>query len=185
MGGGQRYGYQGNAHRRVGQQGSLSRGKLSQTEWTLKQEYCQMVSNLLGTPTNDLFATADNHKLPVFCSRSAHQGILVPMGRSGRLCFPTIRTDPQDAAQTSTLAGATQLVPEEDLAHPTVGTPFQAASKDTISKWIITLILPHAMGQKVRAHDVRGQATSKALFAGVPLSDILKAAAWKTPTTFV
>ena len=66
----------------------------------------------------------------------------VPMGRSGRLCFPTIRTDPQDAAQTLTLAGATQLVPEEDLAHPTVGTPFQAASKDTISKWIIKLIFP-------------------------------------------
>ena len=62
--------------------------------------------------------------------------------------------------------------------------PHTAASRDTISRWLTEVITPHAQGQ-VRAHEVRGQATSKALFAGVPIEDILKAAAWKTPTTFV
>ncbi|KAJ8034258.1 hypothetical protein HOLleu_21019 [Holothuria leucospilota] len=62
--------------------------------------------------------------------------------------------------------------------------PFTAASKDTISRWLTEVITPHA-GGKVRAHQVRGMAASKALFAGVPIEDILKAAAWKTPSTFV
>lgn len=34
-------------------------------------------------------------------------------------------------------------------------------------------------------HDLTGQASSKALLARVPLEDILKAAAWKTLSTFV
>lgn len=63
--------------------------------------------------------------------------------------------------------------------------PYSAASKDTISKWLVQMIMPCTHDQPVRAHDIRGQATSKALFAGVPLSDIMKAAAWKTPSTFV
>ena len=79
----------------------------------------------------------------------------------------------------------TSQVRQSDHLFITTIAPFQAASKDTISKWIIRLISPHSKGHKVRAHDVRGQAASKALFAGVPLGDILKAAAWKTPTTFV
>ena len=62
--------------------------------------------------------------------------------------------------------------------------PFTAASRDTISRWLVDIIAPHATGA-VRAHQVRGQAASKALFAGVPVQDILKAAAWKTPSTFV
>ena len=62
--------------------------------------------------------------------------------------------------------------------------PFTAASKDTISRWLTEVITPHAQGT-VRAHQVRGMAASKALFAGVPIEDILKAAAWKTPSTFV
>ena len=63
-------------------------------------------------------------------------------------------------------------------------SPFGAASRDTISRWIVEVISPHAQG-RVTAHEVRGQAASRALFAGVDLQDILKAAAWKTPTTFV
>ena len=62
--------------------------------------------------------------------------------------------------------------------------PFTAASKDTISRWLTEVITPHAQA-RVRAHQVRGMAASKALFAGVPIEDILKAAAWKTPSTFV
>ena len=62
--------------------------------------------------------------------------------------------------------------------------PHTAASRDTISRWLSEVIRPHAQGQ-VRAHEVRGQAASRALFAGVPVEDILKAAAWKTPSSFV
>ena len=63
-------------------------------------------------------------------------------------------------------------------------SPFTAATKDTISRWLTEVIKPHAQG-RVWAHEVRGQAASKALFAGVPIEDILRAAAWKTPSTFV
>ena len=62
--------------------------------------------------------------------------------------------------------------------------PHTAASKDTISHWLTEVIAPHAQG-RVRAHEVRGQASSRALFSGVSVQDILKAAAWKTPSTFV
>ena len=64
------------------------------------------------------------------------------------------------------------------------GGQHSAASKDTISRWLAEVIRPHAQGH-ARAHEIRGVAASRALFAGVPVPDILKAAAWKTPSTFV
>ena len=65
-------------------------------------------------------------------------------------------------------------------------SPYSAASKDTLSKWLVKVITPHTTpGEGVRAHDIRGHATSKAWFARVPLDDIMRAAAWKTPSTFV
>ncbi|PIK42863.1 hypothetical protein BSL78_20279 [Apostichopus japonicus] len=64
--------------------------------------------------------------------------------------------------------------------------PYSAASKDTLSRWLVETIRPFATGpDRPRAHDIRGVAASTALFAGIPVEDILKAAAWKTPTTFV
>lgn len=64
--------------------------------------------------------------------------------------------------------------------------PFTPASKDTLSKWIVKLILPHVNREdSVRAHDIRAHASSRAWFAGVPLEEILRAAAWKTPSSFV
>ena len=62
--------------------------------------------------------------------------------------------------------------------------PYGAASVDTISRWLVEVISPHARG-RVRAHEVRGVAASRALFSGVSIQDILRAAAWKTPSTFV
>lgn len=65
-------------------------------------------------------------------------------------------------------------------------SPYTAASKDTISRWIVSLISKHTNpDDQARAHDLRGQATSIAWFKGVPLQDILNAAAWKTPSSFV
>ena len=65
-------------------------------------------------------------------------------------------------------------------------SPYTPASKDTISRWIRDLITPHVSdSERARAHDVRGQSTSRAWFSGVPLEEVMKAAAWKTPTSFV
>ena len=64
--------------------------------------------------------------------------------------------------------------------------PYAPASKDTLSRWIVQLIRPHAQPEeRVKAHDVRAHAASRAWFKGVGLEDILRAAAWKTPSTFV
>ncbi|KAJ8042119.1 NACHT domain- and WD repeat-containing protein 1 [Holothuria leucospilota] len=65
-------------------------------------------------------------------------------------------------------------------------TPYTPASRDTISKWIVQMISPHANhDEQVRAHDVRAHASSAAWFQGIPLQQIMEAAAWKTPSTFV
>ena len=65
-------------------------------------------------------------------------------------------------------------------------SPYSPASKDTISRWIVSLIAKHANpNDNVRAHDLRAHASSMAWFKGVPLQDILNAAAWKTPSSFV
>ncbi|PIK49647.1 hypothetical protein BSL78_13474 [Apostichopus japonicus] len=64
--------------------------------------------------------------------------------------------------------------------------PYTSASKDTLSRWLVETIRPFTTGAaRPRAHDIRGISASTALFAGIPIEDILKAAAWKTPTTFV
>ena len=39
-------------------------------------------------------------------------------------------------------------------------------------------------GSPVKAHDLRGVATSMAFKLNVSLSDIMKAATWKSPSTF-
>ena len=65
-------------------------------------------------------------------------------------------------------------------------SPFNPASKDTLSRWIVNLISPHASNdESIHAHQLRAHATSTAWFKGVSLDNILRAAAWKTPSTFV
>ena len=65
-------------------------------------------------------------------------------------------------------------------------SPYTSASKDTISRWLVELISLFASpDDRPRAHDVRACAASAAWFRGVPLTDILRAASWKTPSTFV
>ena len=67
---------------------------------------------------------------------------------------------------------------------------YTPASKDTISRWIVRAIkaagdsalMPDA---SVRAHDTRGVSSSWALFAGVSQEEILKAAYWNSPNTFI
>lgn len=66
--------------------------------------------------------------------------------------------------------------------------PFGRASRDTISRWVveaIRLVPAGPSGCRPRAHQVRAMSASMALYKGVPLEDILQAAAWKTSNTFI
>ena len=66
--------------------------------------------------------------------------------------------------------------------------PHTRASKDTISRWIVEAIahaIPEGSASRPRAHHVRALATSLALYKGVPLEEILQAAAWKSSNTFI
>ena len=68
--------------------------------------------------------------------------------------------------------------------------PFTPASKDTVSRWIVRAI--KAAGQTAlvtdsapHAHETRGVSTSWAMFAGISQEEILQAAFWSTPNTFI
>ena len=68
--------------------------------------------------------------------------------------------------------------------------PFSPASRDTISKWIVAAIRaagPTALtpGVSPRAHDTRSVSMSWALFSGVSVEEIHKAAYWRSPNTFI
>ena len=69
--------------------------------------------------------------------------------------------------------------------------PFAPASRDTLSRWIVEAIQaagPEALaagGRPPHAHDTRSVSTSWALFQGVFLDDILRAAYWRSPNTFI
>ena len=67
--------------------------------------------------------------------------------------------------------------------------PHKRASASTISRWIVEAISANPLSLTgpgtPRAHDVRGVATSWALFQSVPLDEILKSAVWKTPNSFI
>ena len=67
-----------------------------------------------------------------------------------------------------------------DSLFVSVNSPHGSVSPDTISRWIVQAIKAGGastiLSHRVRAHDTRGMATSWALFQGVPLEDILKAA---------
>ena len=71
--------------------------------------------------------------------------------------------------------------------------PFSPASRDTISRWIVdtiqaagpsVLIDDLAASVRPRAHDTRGVSASWALFQGVPLKEIQRAASWASSNTF-
>ena len=68
--------------------------------------------------------------------------------------------------------------------------PYKPASRESISRWIVEAIqaagtdalLP---GATPRAHDTRGISTSWALFQGVPLEEIQRAAYWRSTNSFI
>ena len=70
--------------------------------------------------------------------------------------------------------------------------PHNRAAQSTIAGWVreaINSAYRHLSSKErralgIRAHDTRGVAASWALLAGVPIQEIMDAAAWKTPVTF-
>ena len=76
------------------------------------------------------------------------------------------------------------------LAHT---RPIRAARKDTVANWIKLAITGAYKGVTAEhtgvalftLHNTRGVATSWAKLAGVPLEEVIYAAAWKTPRSFV
>jgi len=80
---------------------------------------------------------------------------------------------------------------KEDHLFLTVQKPFRAASKQTISRWIVSVIKEsisseelQLSGTHIRAHDLRSQASAWALYRGASLQDIIEAMAWSSSSTF-
>lgn len=80
---------------------------------------------------------------------------------------------------------------EVDQLFITAQKPFKAASSQTISRWIVSVIrdsldneLGQLTGSHVKAHDLRSQAASWALYKGASIKEIMEAQGWSTSTTF-
>ena len=68
--------------------------------------------------------------------------------------------------------------------------PHSPASKDSVSRWIVRAIKaagPEAIiqGATPHAHDTRSISTSWALFNGVSLDEIMRAAYWQSKNSFM
>ena len=77
----------------------------------------------------------------------------------------------------------------ESALFVSINSPHKHVSRDTISRWIVQAISYDETSlldsRRVKAHQVRGMTASMAFFRGVPINDIMRAAVWRTPTTFV
>ena len=63
--------------------------------------------------------------------------------------------------------------------------PHKGVSKDTISRWISTVMTDAGIDVNVfKPHSTRSAATSKALQSCVPIQDVLKQAGWSNQRTF-
>ncbi|XP_071963321.1 uncharacterized protein [Antedon mediterranea] len=66
--------------------------------------------------------------------------------------------------------------------------PHRAAAKSTIARWVVSTIQNAYTSSDTpppaHMHQLRAVATSWALFAGVPVADIMEAAWWRTQSTF-
>ena len=63
--------------------------------------------------------------------------------------------------------------------------PYKPVSRDTISRWIKTVMSDAGIDvQKFSAHSTRGASTSQAARRNVPLGTILKTAGWTNECTF-
>ena len=62
--------------------------------------------------------------------------------------------------------------------------PYKTVGASTIGRWIKQYLHRAGINQSFGAHSTRGSASSKAVNAGVPVDQILKAASWKSESVF-
>lgn len=63
--------------------------------------------------------------------------------------------------------------------------PYSSVSRDTISRWIRTVMARAGIDTSVyKSHSVRAAASSKAKMCSVPVSEIMSAAGWSNVGTF-
>ena len=71
----------------------------------------------------------------------------------------------------------------------TTTAPHRAASKDTVSRWLVECIKLAGevvlQAGPIRAHDTRALSTPWALFNGATIEHIKKAAFWSNPNSFI
>ena len=80
---------------------------------------------------------------------------------------------------------------EVDRLFLTTSKPVRVASKQTLSRWIISVIKDsisteecRLTGSHVRAHDLRSQTAAWALYKGSSIQDIMEAQGWSSSSTF-
>ena len=80
---------------------------------------------------------------------------------------------------------------EMDILFLTTSKPVRVASKQTLSRWIISVIKDsisreelRPAGTHVRAHDLRSQAAAWALYKGPSIQEIMEAQGWSSSSTF-
>ena len=62
--------------------------------------------------------------------------------------------------------------------------PLKPVSKDTLARWIRTVLFRAGISPSFKAHSTRSAAVSAAFGKNVPIDDILKTAGWSTAGTF-
>ncbi|KAL0161749.1 hypothetical protein M9458_045474, partial [Cirrhinus mrigala] len=169
-------------------------------EWRLHPEVVELIWRVFGQAQVDLFATQETSHHP------APLGLDAMVQTWPRLCLSGESAPGRHLATASSpvLARLSMVLgPDFSPQRLSMGDSCQeespltsgwydsAASKHTISRWIVDAVtlayessdLPSPLG--VKAHSTRSMAVSKAFLSEVPLSDICNAAGWSTPLTFV
>lgn len=78
-----------------------------------------------------------------------------------------------------------RVTPAQDALLLATCRPFQPVSTSTISRWVSTLLRDAGVDHCFSAHSTRGASSSAARSAGVSLADVLAAADWRQPNTFM
>ena len=97
--------------------------------------------------------------------------------RDSRLCVVT--TLKEYISRTESLRGS------ESQLFVSYSKPHKAVSRDTISRWVKTVLLSVGIDtKKFRPHSTRAAAVSAANNASLPLDEILTTAGWSSASTF-
>lgn len=103
------------------------------------------------------------------------------------LMLPFFRTSPKlcVALVLQEYLKRTENLRNSDRLFVTINKPHQQTSRDTISRWIKTVMFAAGINvEKFAPHSTRAASTSKAVQSKVPLSTILRTAGWTNECTF-